>query len=25
LPGDPCTTGADCCSGRCHPRWLYCK
>ena len=23
--GDPCTTGADCCSNRCHPRKGYCR
>ena len=23
--GASCTTGAECCSGRCHPRWFYCK
>jgi len=25
LPGEPCTSGADCCSLRCHPRRLTCK
>ncbi|HSN53801.1 MAG TPA: serine protease, partial [Candidatus Sulfomarinibacteraceae bacterium] len=25
LPGDTCSTGADCCSGRCHPRKLVCQ
>jgi len=25
FPGDPCTTGADCLSGLCHPRKLECK
>ena len=23
--GDPCTTGTDCCSGRCHPKKKTCK
>jgi len=23
--GDACTTNAECCSGRCHPRKLYCR
>ena len=25
LPGDPCTTGADCISGRCHPKKHVCR
>jgi hypothetical protein len=25
LPGEPCSSGADCCSLRCHPRRLTCK
>ncbi len=25
LPGDPCTTGADCCSGSCHPAKKTCR
>jgi hypothetical protein len=25
LPGDNCSIGADCCSGRCHPRKLVCQ
>lgn len=25
LKGDPCSTGADCCSGLCHPRKHTCK
>jgi hypothetical protein len=25
LPGDPCTSGADCCSGSCHPAKNYCR
>ena len=25
LPGDPCTTGADCLSGLCHPKKKVCK
>jgi V8-like Glu-specific endopeptidase len=24
-PGDYCLTGADCCSGRCHPAKSYCR
>jgi V8-like Glu-specific endopeptidase len=24
-PGAPCSSGADCCSGRCHPRKLTCR
>ena len=24
-PGEPCTTGADCCSERCHPKRNICK
>jgi hypothetical protein len=25
LPGDPCASGADCASGRCHPKQHVCK
>jgi hypothetical protein len=25
VTGDPCATGADCCTGICHPRKLTCK